>query len=314
MKKTRRLAYLFWLLTCLPAQLQACPKSDCVRIGTWNIEWLGSEKRQQPTDAATLSKMAQLIAEDWSIDLITLQEINTDMQGIYRGEHYDLTPWNSLRSALERRGYQTAHGSSGYAQHIVFAWRHPVVALETPADLTVRDAFQINEFCRSSHLRKPLAGRFKAEHFDFWLIGLHLKANSGQTACVKAVRTEQANDLARTLPGLQNTDLDILLAGDFNTSTQNTSLLPLREAGMASLTGRAQRDAHSNPVSHIGNQKRKAGSGTLLDHIMVYPNKTREWQSASTMIFAPNNLSAFESRYSDHLPVWADFSTETDDD
>ena len=29
------------------------------------------------------------------------------------------------------------------------------------------DSYQVNEWCRSSHLRRPLAGKFRAERFDF---------------------------------------------------------------------------------------------------------------------------------------------------
>ncbi len=292
----------------------ACPETDCVRIGSWNIEWLGSSKRQQPVDTKTIEHIATQIAEDWSIDLITLQEINTDMNGEYRGEHYSLLPWQRLQKALEQRGYKTASGQSGYAQHIVMAWRKPVTALELPRDLVVSDKFVINEFCRSANLRKPLGGLFEAGHFDFWLVGLHLKANTGPAACTTAVRGAQARELSVKLKTLESRDADIILAGDFNASSQHTSLETLRQAGFISLTERKQRHNDSNSVTHHGKNTKKSNSGSLLDQFMIRPTPTREWQLNSTMILKPEDPHRFANTYSDHLPLWTDFTTSHDDD
>ena len=291
-----------------------CPTTDCVRVGSWNIEWLGSSKRQQPIGIDTIEDIARNIAEVWSIDIITLQEINTDMNGDYRGASYSLLPWQRLQSALKKHGYQTAAGKSGYAQHVVLAWRKPVIALESPRDLPIPDQYIINEYCRSSHLRKPFGGLFKAGQFDFWMIGVHLKANTGPAVCTSAVRSAQITALSKSLKPLSTHDADVILAGDFNASSQHNSLKELKQTGFQALTDKNQRNPSSNRFSYHSKTSKKSHSGSLFDHIMIRPAATQELTPASTTIFTPKDAHQFANTYSDHLPLWSDFSTKTDDD
>jgi endonuclease/exonuclease/phosphatase family metal-dependent hydrolase len=283
-------------------------------VGSWNIEWLGSSKRQQPIDMDTIEDIARNIAEVWSIDIITLQEINTDMNGDYRGESYSLLPWQRLQNALKKRGYQTAAGRSGYAQHVVLAWRKPVIALEAPRDISIPDQYIINEHCRSSHLRKPFGGLFQAGQFDFWMIGLHLKANTGPAVCTSAVRSAQITALSKSLKPLSARDADVILAGDFNAGSQHNSLKELKQTGFVALTDKNLRNLGSNRFSYHSKNSKKANSGSLFDHIMIRPAFTQESTPASTAIFTPKDAHLFANTYSDHLPLWSDFSTKTDDD
>ncbi len=292
----------------------ACPKPECVRIGAWNIEWLGSDKRSQPVDAATINEMAHLIADVWSIDVMSLEEINTELEGEVRGERYSLQPWQQLQAALQKRGYQTKAGSSGYAQHIVLIWRAPAQALQPPQELPVADHYVINDFCRSANLRVPLGGLFRAGQFDFWFTGVHLKANTGPAACTSAVRNEQTRQLANALQILSLRDKDIVVAGDFNASTRHDSLRALSAFGLRSISDKEHRSIDSNRYSYHSENSKKADSGSQLDHILLLPKATQEWQPASTTLFKPDDAKAFAQRYSDHLPLWADFSTRKDDD
>lgn len=303
-----------WILllfaSLLSLELYACPANDCVRIGSWNIAWLGSEKREQASDAATIEAMAELIADDWSLDLVSLEEINTDLDGSIRGDKVSTASWHRLRNALHDKGYQTRTGSSGQAQHIVLAWRHPVKVLERPEDMDIPDSYGVDEYCRSSGLRKPLAGRFRAGDFDFWAIGLHLKSGYGNnTRCANAVRSQQSYYLAKRITLLEKSEKDILLLGDFNASSKHESLDSLHDKGFVALTEKKFRHPSSNNRSQ-GSSKRN----TVIDHIMVIPAATGEWIEQSTMLYPPENPEQFQQRFSDHLPVWADFRTDHDDD
>lgn len=275
----------------------SCPKSDCVRIGSWNIAWLGSEKREQLSDAATIASMAQLIADEWSIDLISLEEINTAIEGDMRGEHYSTQQWSQLRDALQKKGYRTQAGNSGNAQRIVFAWRKPVEALKLASDMEIPDSYRIDDYCRSSNLRKPLAGLFHAGQFDFWAIGLHLKSGfGGKTFCTNAVRSMQVYYISKQLSKLEKADKDILLIGDFNATSKHESLQGFREKGfVATLTNKAEHNR-------------------VIDHVIINSANTTEWKDNSTVLYKPENRADFEKRYSDHVPVWSDFSTLHDDD
>lgn len=308
------------VLGCLAGEAGACPpaadadKRDCVRVGSWNVEWLGSEHRSQPSDDHTIDVMADLIANQWSIDLITLQEINTTLDGQVRGERYTRHSWDTLKLSLEARGYQTFSGSSGYAQQVVMAWRAPVIMVRSPFELGLPEAYDLGEFCRTSHMRKPLAGRFRSGQFDFWFVGLHLKSAAGQTNCSAAIRHQQSEGLIKEIKKLNQTDPDVILAGDFNASQRHDTLEPLLAGGFHALHHPKLRNTHSNRYSYRSEKAKKDSRGSLIDHVMVSSRHTKEWLPYSAMIFQPEDPQSFALTYSDHAPIWVDFSTLTDDD
>jgi len=302
----------FFSLLCLTTSFSAwaCPKQDCIRIGSWNIAWLGSDKRQQSSDPATIQAMANLIADEWSIDLISLQEINTALDGNHRGEHYSTKQWQQLKKSLEAKGYKTQSGDSGNAQRVVLAWRKPVVAQQLVRDMAIPESYFIDDFCRSSNLRKPLAGLFQAEKFDFWVIGLHLKSGyGGNAACANAVRENQVYYIAKQISNLKKSDKDIIIMGDFNASSTHSSLQNFSEYGLSAITDKSSRSESS------GTRTQGAGKrGAVIDLIMLDLRNTSEWTPRSTVLFKPDNFPVFVSKYSDHMPIWADFVISKDDD
>jgi len=258
--------------------------------------------------------MADLIAHELSIDVIALQEINTEFDGRVRKETFSLEPWHELQMALKARGYQMRAGNSGHAQHIVFAWRKPVEALQLPEDLAVADHYEITPQCRTANLRQPLAGLFRANHFDFWAIGLHLKANNADSNCPAAIRVQQIDELLNASKELTKRDTDIILIGDFNSTTHHKSLHQLFDQGFLALDDKEYRNpASSNHSYHSANSKNDM-DGSLIDHIMVKPDSLNAWQSQSTSIYKPEDAGYFTHHYSDHRPIWSDFSTRKGND
>jgi endonuclease/exonuclease/phosphatase family metal-dependent hydrolase len=308
MKCARFIVTATLLLSSIP--VLSCPKPDCVRIGTWNIAWLGSEKREQSSAPATIESMARLIADEWSIDLIGLEEINTELNGKIRGENYTTSSWKTLRIALEKRGYKTFSGGSGQAQRIVFAWRHPVKILQFSQEIEIPDSYYINEYCRSSGLRKPLAGHFRAGNFDFMTVAVHLKSGYGNNAaCSNAIRSSQVEHLSKQLDILEKKDRDLILIGDFNASAKHESLKKLSENNFIVLTEKKYRNPDSN------NRSQGAGKrGSTIDHIMIKQANTDELVSHSTVLYKPEKPEFFAANFSDHMPIWADFKTANDDD
>ncbi len=303
---------LLLLISGFFSSANACPKTDCIRIGTWNLEWFGSENRSQPVDKKTINGIVDLIANQLSIDVIALQEINTEFKGTVRGEHYSQKPWQDLQQAFKDNGYQIQTGYSGYAQHIVIAWRAPVTLIEHVNDIPVPDHYDLHKFCRSANLRKPLAGEFRAGQFDFWLVGLHLKANGPDAKCSSALRKAQTRDLEAALKPLTAKDPDVILIGDFNTSSRNASIV-FRDSFQA-LDDKANRSSSSNTHSYHSENSKKNNSGGLIDHIMVQANSLYEWQAKSTTVYKPEDAKIFCQTFSDHVPLWADFYTRKKDD
>lgn len=291
----------------------ACPKSDCVRVGSWNIEWLGSDKRLNPSDDETVQQMASLVADTLSIDIIVFQEINTRFDGVKHGEHYSIKPWKKLEATLVEKGYRIFTGDSGYAQHLVIAWRNPVSVIRHPFEIDIPDHYDLHEGCRSARLRKPIAGYFRQKNFDFWVVGLHLKSSADRSSCSHDIRTAQVDDLLESMTRLSSADKDIVLAGDFNASSKHDSLSKLLEEGFDVISEKNYRSKASNSSSYYHRKGNKTG-GSLIDHLMIRKEFTTEWQFGSTTIYKPADPDQFANTYSDHLPVWADFSIAVDDD
>jgi endonuclease/exonuclease/phosphatase family metal-dependent hydrolase len=296
------------VLVSLPAS--ACPNKHCVRVGSWNVAWFGGDKREQKVDAETINDMANKIAKQWSIDVIALEEINTSIDGQYRGGQYSTKPWKMLKSALEKLDYETAEGNSGQGQRIVLAWKKNIAVKKSVHEINIPDSYSLGEYCRSSNLRRPLAGLFRADQFDFWVVALHLKSGyGGQTHCTDDIRSLQANYLVKAFSGLEVLDKDIVVVGDFNATGSHKSLVDLRTHGFVPLTSKAYRLENSSNKS-----QGKGKYGKMLDHIMIIPKNTTEWEKRSTEIYKPVDPERFYRTYSDHYPVWTDFDTQQDDD
>src|SRR5690606_33862471 len=152
--------------------------------------------------------------------------------------------------ALGARGYQTLSGNGGYAQQVVMAWRKPVSAIRLPVELGLPEQYELGEFCRTAHMRKPLAGLFRAGQFDFWLVGLHLKSSAGESRCSAAIRKKQSQGLAKEIQKLHGLDLDVILAGDFNSSQKHDTLAPLLEKNFHALHHHKLRHPQSNRYSY----------------------------------------------------------------
>lgn len=271
----------------------ARPCRDCVRIGSWNIQDFGSERRRQ---TAAPSELAELIAHDWQIDLLAMQEINTASR-----------EWRELSAALQRQGYQVAVGASGRQQGLALVWRAPVRLKSRVSELKVADRYQPSANCRSSGLRKPLYGYFSAGKFDFYAVNVHLKSSYGNARCGHEVRALQSKELARLSGQLAQNDPDVLLIGDFNASAKHESLTPL--ATRKNIIDKSVLAPHSGKSS-----QGKPVHGNIIDLILIDSNATAEWIQRSSVAYDSKDANAFYRRYSDHRPVWADFDTRRDDD
>lgn len=270
----------------------ACGR-DCVRIGTWNIQDLGGERRKQH---GSMQSLAELISQEWQIDLIALQEINVDSRD-----------WAQLRQALNNRGYEVAVANSGRQQRLAYAWRPPVTLQQRVQELRSADSYQASSNCRSAGLRKPLMAYFRAGQFDFYTVNVHLKSSYGNASCAHQIRLLQSKELVRLIAPLAKRDPDVLLLGDFNASANHASLSPLQNK--LNITQKHLLARHSGK----GTQG-KPGRNNVIDLILIDAKATTEWRKQSTVIYRPKDADDFYRKYSDHRPVWADFSTARDDD
>jgi len=153
-------------------------------------------------------------------------------------------------------------------------------------------------------IREPYGADFKINNFDFTFILLH--SIYGKR---KSFRVAEAEALPKVYEYFQNLDKkenDILIGGDFN--------LSIRNEGFKSLL--SHRDNVINCISP--NLKTTIGTKKLAnqyDNIFVSKKYTKEYNNISGTIDYTNGNYEYCRKYiSDHLPIFIEVNTDSDDD
>jgi exonuclease III len=285
-----------------------CHGKPCIQVGTFNIEWFGTTdlSKHQHRSKPTVKNIASFIADTLDLEIVVLEEINSE------SEEYT---W--LQDALATRGYQLRRiGDTGGEQGVVIAFDADQVSLIGEVkEMNVRADVDLGGGCKSRNLRVPLFGKFKSGDFDFVLIGVHLKSQLGVNGaanpakCADDIRRAQTQDILAALPNILSdlNDQDVIITGDFNAPLTDTSLGPLFGAGgFASLTTSARRAQGSGTISYL-----KAPHQEIIDHVLIRLADTTEWSKRSTVVFRPKPalLNSYLKDISDHAPVWTSFIT-----
>ena len=285
-----------------------CQTKPCIQVGGFNVEHLGTKNQDgAPVRARTpeqLDAVADLLSEELDLEVFVLEEIDTRSDD-----------WARVEARLAGRGYRFHEGtSSERGQFVVLGWDADEVQLAdgSAQELQIPGSFTdpLNPTCRTAGLRVPIAGRFTAGQFDFWVVGVHLKSRlriaGAPLACASWVRQQQAALVVGEVERLMaaSGERDFLIVGDFNEEAGHASLAPLSMAGFTSQM--SYRMQQSGTCSYL------PGCPDLIDHVMLYLPETRELARRSGFVLAPADLAAFEERYSDHVPVWTSFVVDAD--
>ena len=309
------LALFAFLLFTLQPRTQAttpdlpnlCGSVPCIQVGTFNIEWFGTTDLSKHAHRSQLAvtQIADLIATTLDLEVLVLEEINSQSQ-----------EYEQLKTALAAHGYKLSSGTSGGEQRVVIAYDDDEVDLiDDVTELNVRSDFVLSATCKSFGLRRPLMAKFRAGQFDFVFIGVHLKSQLGGP-CADQVRKEQARDLIAKVNEIVNSssEKDIIIAGDFNATSEDNSLAPLLvNTGFRDLMKPSRRANGSNSISYL-----KAPFQEIIDHVLIRLDPTTEWLNKSTFIFNPptnqTQLNKYLKHFSDHAPAWSSFKTNVGDD
>ena len=262
---------------------------------------------------AEVRRIAAWLADDLDLEVIAMQEVNTSVQGLEEGAlAFAPDRYRWLREALEERGYRLMAGESGNAQRLVIAYDGDEVELLSPArELEIDGFFDFGEDCRSAG-RRPLAARFRAGRFDFWVVGVHLKSRR-EGECSDRIRRRQVEQMTAAIDRLvgSSSEPDVILAGDFNALPDDPTTAALRSpGGFQELTRPRQRARGSGEISYLVGRYR-----SLIDHLMIRPATAAEWVERSTVIHDPGrSVDDYVAVFSDHAAVWTSFTTDRDDD
>src|SRR5215213_1539307 len=144
-----------------------CRDGKCIQIASYNIEYFGGQRapfdnvqRPDRTDEQ-IDQLATRIADTLDLEIVVFEEINTKSD-----------QWMKLKSKLAEHGYKFFEGTtSDRNQFVVLAWDADEVSLldNSAHELDARNSFDFEDGCRLPGLRKPVAARFKAGEFDFWV-------------------------------------------------------------------------------------------------------------------------------------------------
>lgn len=278
-----------------------------IRIGAWNIEWLGTPgSRSGP--AKNIAQKSESLAEyieAAKVDVLALSEIATTVDGP--------PPTNDTLTAAfaeidKRTGSHWRHqllpARSGRNQNTGIAWNErAVTAVGKPVLLTPDK--------EESGQSKPLWSRpaygqmftMGAGKTDFVVIPIHMKSDYGGK--FDAHRADEARELMEELPR-RVTDGDVIIIGDSNADTHD-------EPAIGVFAGAGFTDLNSRDIS----THTRYGA---LDRVFVPANqpelKGRFFEVMSDEFRSKHGLSIdeFKRNYSDHFMIVTTIAIGSDDD
>jgi predicted extracellular nuclease len=293
-----------------------------LRVGCWNIEWLGRPESRSGV-AANVAQSAEDLADciaDSGVDVLALAEITTLVRGEpIRSREIEATidklnalrpgPWMYVLLPGRARGDQLTgvmwnskaltalgEGDKPWDEQTDKPWAVPV-------DLKARSSQGGVLWARPPHAMKFRVG---AEKTDFVLIPVHMKADyEGDFA---SHRREEAALLAGALEAVRAHfhDRDVIVLGDTNT-------LKDREPAIGELEGAGLADLNRGQV-------RTHWRSGAMDRVLVPADqpefKARRFESPAEAYLRKRGMDAkeFKRRLSDHFLVYSTIDIGQDDD
>ena len=258
-----------------------------VTIASWNVCNLGAN-----TDVST---RAEVVAQ---FDIVALQEVEA-IAGLDR-----LVQEVESDTGLDwEYAVSTRVGEGKAAEYYAFVYRTDRVSyVECSAGI-------YPEPTPEDFSREPFFATFRAGEFDFTLITVHI--TWGRRASLRTAECRRLAEVWQYVQDLDPDENDLILVGDFNRDKPTHSAFnDLEDLGLqALLTTAGTRTTFGLTAS----------GGSWYDHMWIDPAFTSEWTGQEGTGTPSNDTSgggcSSELKgVSDHCPVWAIFSTTTDDD
>jgi deoxyribonuclease-1-like protein len=292
---------IYWLVALLLAVGPAHPQTselpvrsaDNLIVGVYNIQWLGQLPHK-------LDLLAQVIQH---FDVCGVVEIKNEKALADLAKALEVktgTAWGycfGVRTHRPKGDYHEAYGA---------VWRKDRVELG--------GGLISNTWDRSETFRNdPFLVSFKRQNFDFTLMLVHTRwSNDPEGSREKEVRAlgEQISWYRTFLR-----EKDLILGGDFNYAGTDA-----RMKAMASLAGLTQIDRDEKSTFKAD----YSGYASSYDHLYISSTSTTEFVptrcrvvDATKVVYGNNTVASMKKskqELSDHLPVWAIFRVDQDDD
>lgn len=300
---------------------------DTVRIGAWNIEWLGFQARRSSFGKDTPQKpedIANYIHET-GVSVLALEEIGVDTQK----KPYKCSELEAALKVLESKYQQkwdyVLFPKTDYpadmdsitvrAQHVGLAWNSDVAKLVgEPFALPIdpNETYGIKFLERRANAAKLSFGEGKT---DVVFIPVHLKSNRNDAKpddkdFTRKQRMAEVGEIVKKLPTLKThfKDEDVVILGDTNfLATEDSTPELLIESGFVDL----------NAID-LGTTVTwgKGYSSAPFDRIFT-PKEQTEFKSAKLTVHKPDDVEKikdFRRQLSDHYMVTFDLNISSDDD
>lgn len=276
----------FFMTTNLFAQSIDVParNNNNLLLCSWNIKWFKDTGKD-------LSKIAKVIS---NFDICGIVELQSDRV------------LKDLANALEQETgeewmyIQSNHtGHASYNEQYGFIWRDNKLRLTSGHIGNVQDLSDI-------YRHEPYIASFKSGGFDFRFMLVHTRWTTSEQ------REAEVEQIANDLSYFQNLtkEKDIIVAGDFNYSGTSEKMEPiLNIQHIKNLVP---------PESKTTLKGNGLGFSSWYDHIFILDNFTTEatgnggaFDFVKGLGFTSNKKA---KEISDHIPVWAEFKTDNQDD
>lgn len=263
-------------------------------VGTFNIEWFGRGGPKAGRTESDIRAIADVI-KGTGAPLLGLEEIG------------DEETMDRLIRFLP--GYEYVLGTSGRNQRCGMLWDTKRARVGR-----AREWPDINNGLErtAGTLRAPLFAPVRVGDFDFLFVVVHLKALFDEKS-MRTRRTQTQRIRARLDEWIAgNADKDVVVVGDFNDFPDSPALAQITGSRTG---GGGFVNTGSRLPEGVGTYLGKSGR---IDHILVsspYVSQ-EEWTDDISVYPKPRGAArkAYEESVSDHLPSWADFRTDRDND
>ena len=254
-----------------------------VRLASWNIRFFSTGSR----DDTELQQISQVLL---NYDFIAIMELR-DEEVLQRTQ-------TILASLGRNYNYEISIplGASN-PERYAFLYDADIMQVLTPG--------QVYPDPNDDFIREPYYATFRAGQFDFTIIVVHVIF--GQTVGQRQAEILLLDDVCNAVQAADLDEQDVLLVGDFNREPDDAV---------------AYADLFAMPAMiNVFNlpDKSHIKDSSLYDNIFFQTNYLSEYTGSNGInrfdetMFA-NDDAAANLAVSDHRPVWAEFSTISDDD
>ncbi|WP_455211908.1 endonuclease/exonuclease/phosphatase family protein [Kaarinaea lacus] len=287
------------------ANIPSSKLDETINVATWNIRHWGQKKRKR----CSLHYIAEILNQ---FDLISIVELRRNVSELkyvldLLGEYWEVVYSDYITDA------------GGNKERIAYIYDSRAVqftgmAAETDGPRKKNRKTGVYE-PTFSWWRNPYFASFKAGHFDFVLLSVHIQW--GTIKGRKAELEKLASWVRTYLKDEYRIDRDIILMGDFNIDSYDSDLYKaISKYGLKAPSSIIQSSFGSNLYTN----KR-------YDQILHHPNQTGsvftdnggvlDFFKTNHKTIAPyKNLSKVKFTYelSDHLPLWVQLNIDTEDE